>query len=131
MNIQGIHSNLIPMTATSSNSTNSTGSSSSSNSTGSSSSTASSSNSQVSESAFLQLIATELQAQDPTNPLDPSQFLGQLVQFNTLDQVTGIYNILSQEAAASSTTGASGSSTGSAAGSSSTSPSASSATQSL
>jgi len=114
MNIQGIHSNLIPMAATSNNSTNSTGSASSS------SSGAVSSNSQVSESAFLQLIATELQAQDPTNPLDPSQFLGQLVQFNTLDQVTGIYNILSQEAGASTSTGASSSSTGSSGGSSPT-----------
>jgi flagellar basal-body rod modification protein FlgD len=124
MNVQGTHSNIIPMTATSSKATNSTGSSSSSNSTGSSNSTASSSNSQVSQSAFLQLIATELQAQDPTNPLDPSQFLGQLVQFNTLDQVTGIYNILSQGAAASSTTPSSSSSTGSSAGSPSTSPTA-------
>jgi flagellar basal-body rod modification protein FlgD len=130
MNIQGIHSNAIPMAATSSGSTNSTSSANSSSSTNSSNSGAVSSNGQISESSFLQLIATELQAQDPTNPLDPAQFMGQLVQFNTLDQVTGIYNLLSQGAAAS--TGASSSSTGSSA-SSSTSPSAStsSATQGL
>jgi flagellar hook assembly protein FlgD len=130
MNIQGIHSNIIPMTATSSGSTSSTGSSSSSSSTGSSSSTSSSSSNQLTQSDFLKLIATELQAQDPTNPLDPSQFMGQLVQFSTLDQVTGIYNILSQGAAASSAPSSSGASTGSSA-SSSTSPTNSSATQGL
>ena len=124
MNIQGIHSNLIPMVATSSGSTNSTGSTSSSNATNSNSSGAVSSNDQVSESAFLQLIATELQAQDPTNPLDPSQFLGQLVQFNTLDQVTGIYNILAQEANASTSANGSSSTAGSSTGSSTTSTSA-------
>jgi flagellar basal-body rod modification protein FlgD len=130
MNIQGIHSNIIPMTATSSGSTNSAGSSSSSSSTGSSSSTSSSSNSQLTQADFLKLIATELQAQDPTNPLDPSQFMGQLVQFSTLDQVTGIYNILSQDAAASSAPSSSSASIGSSA-SSSTSPTNSSATQGL
>lgn len=132
MNIQGIHSNVIPMTATSSGSTNSAGSTNSSSPTSSSSSTSSSSNSQLTQANFLQLIATELQAQDPTNPLDPSQFMGQLVQFSTLDQVTGIYNILSQGAAASSATSASSSSAASSA-SSSTSPSTStsSATQGL
>lgn len=130
MNIQGIHSNVIPMTATSSGSTSSTGSSSSSSSTGSSSSTSGSSSNQLTQSDFLKLIATELQAQDPTNPLDPSQFMGQLVQFSTLDQVTGIYNILSQGAAASSAPSSSSASTGSSAGSS-TSPTNSSATQGL
>lgn len=117
MNIQGVHSNAIPMAATSSKATNS------SSSTSSSSSAAGSSNTQLTQADFLQLIATQLQAQDPTNPLDPSQFMGQLVQFSTLDQVTGIYNILSQGAAASSTTASSSASTGS-----STSPSTSPST---
>ena len=123
MNIQGIHSNVIPMTATSSGSTNSTGSTSSSSSTGSSSSTSSSSSNQLTQADFLQLIATELQAQDPTNPLDPSQFMGQLVQFSTLDQVTNIYNVLAQGANASSAATTSSSAASSA--SSSTSPSTS------
>ncbi len=124
MNIQGVHSNIIPMTATASGSTNSTGSTSSSSSTNSSSSGAASSNSQISESSFLQLIATELQAQDPTNPLDPAQFMGQLVQFNTLDQVTGIYNLLSQEANASTSTNGSSSTAASSTSSSTNSTSA-------
>ena len=102
MNIQGIHSNVIPMAATSSGSSNSAGSTNSSSSTSSSSSASTSSGNQLNQSDFLKLIATELQAQDPTNPLDPSQFMGQLVQFSTLDQVTGIYNILSQGASAAS-----------------------------
>jgi flagellar basal-body rod modification protein FlgD len=73
----------------------STGSTSGSSANSSSnSSTSSSSNTEISQSSFLQLIATELQSQDPTNPLDPSQFMGQLVQFATLDQVTGIYSLL-------------------------------------
>jgi flagellar basal-body rod modification protein FlgD len=127
MNIQGVHSNAIPMAATSSGSSSSTGSTSSSSSTNSSTSGALSSNGQISESSFLQLIATELQAQDPTNPLDPAQFMGQLVQFNTLDQVTGIYNILSQEANASTSTTGSSSSTASSTGSSTNSTSSTSA----
>jgi len=91
MNIQGLpatDTSVFPLTSTSSNSNSSASSGSNL-----------SSNGQVSESSFLQLIATELQAQDPTNPLDPSQFLGQLVQFNMLDQVTGIYNLLANGAA--------------------------------
>jgi len=91
MNIQGV-----PATDTSAFPLAST--TSSSNST-SSNSAVNLSNSQLSETSFLQLIATELQAQDPTNPLDPTQFLGQLVQFGMLDQLTGIYNLLANGAA--------------------------------
>ena len=35
-------------------------------------------NMQINESQFLQLISTQLQNQDPLQPTDPSQFLGQL-----------------------------------------------------
>jgi flagellar basal-body rod modification protein FlgD len=90
MNIQGVpatDTSAFPLTSTASSSNNT-----------SSNSAANLSNENVSESAFLQLIATELQAQDPTNPLDPTQFLGQLVQFNMLDQLTGIYNLLADGA---------------------------------
>jgi len=92
MNIQGVPATAVPLAKTYSASNGSSNSSNSSN------STTSSSNTELSQSAFLQLIATELQAQDPTNPLDPSQFMGQLVQFATLDQVTGIYNLLANGA---------------------------------
>jgi len=89
MNVLGMLSQTVPRAMDSTASTSGSSATSSS-----SSSTASSSNTEISQSSFLQLIATELQAQDPTNPLDPSQFMGQLVQFDTLDQVTGIYNLL-------------------------------------
>jgi flagellar basal-body rod modification protein FlgD len=101
MNIQGM---LSPIVARAMDSSSSTSGSSATNS--SNSSTASGSNTELSQSSFLQLIATELQAQDPTNPLDPSQFMGQLVQFDTLDQVTGIYNLLAGGSSATAGSGA-------------------------
>jgi flagellar basal-body rod modification protein FlgD len=97
MNIQGMRPEMLATTPTKSSPT-----SSSTAPTSSSSST--SSNSTISETGFLQLIATELQAQDPTQPLDPSQFMGQLVQFGTLNEVTSIYNLLSNGATASAAT---------------------------
>jgi len=103
MNIQGMLSPIVPRAMDSGAST-SGGSAADSSST----SASSSSNSELSQSSFLQLIATELQAQDPTNPLDPSQFMGQLVQFATLDQVTGIYSLL---ASGSNVTAGSGATT--------------------
>ena len=39
---------------------------------------------------FLQLLVAQLQNQDPLNPLDPSQFVGQLAQFSELSEVTQI-----------------------------------------
>ncbi len=91
MNIQGLPAtgtSAFPLTSTASSSNNA-----------SSGSPANLSNSQLSQNSFLQLIATELRAQDPTSPLDPSQFLGQLVQFGMLNQLTGIYNLLANGAA--------------------------------
>jgi len=43
---------------------------------------------------FMSLLTAQLQAQDPLNPLDPTQFVNQLVQFNTLDQLVQIRQIL-------------------------------------
>lgn len=45
---------------------------------------------------FLQLLVAQLQNQDPTNPVDPSQFVGQLAQFSELSEVTSIYQLLQQ-----------------------------------
>lgn len=45
---------------------------------------------------FLQLLVAQLQNQDPTNPVDPSQFVGQLAQFSELSEVTSIYTLLQQ-----------------------------------
>jgi len=46
------------------------------------------------QSMFMQLLVAQLQNQDPTNPVDPTQFTSQLVQFNMLDQLTQINNTL-------------------------------------
>jgi flagellar basal-body rod modification protein FlgD len=43
---------------------------------------------------FLQLLVAQLQNQDPTSPVDPSQFVGQLAQFSELSEVTSIYTLL-------------------------------------
>lgn len=42
------------------------------------------------EDAFMQLLITELQHQDPTQPQDDSQLLAQLAQFSSLEKLTSI-----------------------------------------
>ncbi|QCP47792.1 flagellar hook assembly protein FlgD [Trinickia violacea] len=67
----------------------------------SSSSTASSSTSNNSTSAaslqssFLQLLVTQLQNQDPTNPMDNSQMTSQLAQINTVSGISQLNTTLS------------------------------------
>jgi flagellar basal-body rod modification protein FlgD len=61
--------------------------------TGSSSSSSSSSNgvgSLTSEQTFLQLLIAQIKNQDPLNPTDSIQFVGQLVQYSELEQLMGI-----------------------------------------
>lgn len=43
---------------------------------------------------FLQLLTTQLKTQDPLSPMDPTQFVGQLVQFNTLSEIMKIRELL-------------------------------------
>jgi flagellar basal-body rod modification protein FlgD len=43
---------------------------------------------QTQENQFLTLLTTELQNQDPTQPTDPTQFVTQLAQFSTVEQLT-------------------------------------------
>jgi flagellar basal-body rod modification protein FlgD len=59
---------------------------------------------------FMQLLITQLQNQDPTSPMDPSTFVSQLVEVNSLDQVSQINQLLQ------STLGSSQSSSSSAGG---------------
>ncbi len=54
-------------------------------------------------SMFMQLLATELQSQDPTQTMDPTTMVTQMVQINQLSDVAGIYSILQ---GAGTTTGA-------------------------
>ncbi|MGA3125294.1 MAG: flagellar hook capping FlgD N-terminal domain-containing protein [Candidatus Korobacteraceae bacterium] len=46
------------------------------------------------QSMFMQLLATELQSQDPTQTMDPTTMVTQMVQINQLSDVAGIYSIL-------------------------------------
>ncbi|MCL6631982.1 MAG: flagellar hook capping protein [Alicyclobacillus herbarius] len=40
--------------------------------------------------AFLQMMVTQMQYQDPLQPMDNSQFLAQLAQFSALEQMTNV-----------------------------------------
>jgi flagellar basal-body rod modification protein FlgD len=47
------------------------------------------------QDTFLNLLVTELQNQDPTSPVDPTQMVGQMVSLNQLDQLMAINSTLS------------------------------------
>ena len=53
---------------------------------------------------FLKLLVAQLQAQDPTNPTDSSQWMAQLAQFSSLEQETNISQTLDGLATTSSVT---------------------------
>ena len=55
-----------------------------------SSASASSSNSALGKDAFLQLLVTQMQYQDPLDPQDNSEYLAQLAQFSALEQMTNV-----------------------------------------
>ena len=79
-------------------------SSSSAASAASSASAAVPANMQINETQFLQLISTQLQNQDPLQPTDPSQFLGQL---EGLSEVSSLQNMQAAMASNQVTSGAS------------------------
>jgi flagellar basal-body rod modification protein FlgD len=56
----------------------------------SSSNTSNSVSSLTSEQTFLQLLIAQIKNQDPLNPTDSIQFVGQLVQYSELEQLIGI-----------------------------------------
>ena len=62
-----------------------------------SSATGSSSSQLVSEQAFLQLLITQLQNQDPLSPADPTQFVSQLAQFSSLEQMSQLNASVTQQ----------------------------------
>ena len=60
-----------------------------------SNSTSTNSNSSLNKDAFLQLLVTQMQYQDPLDPQDNSQYLSQLAQFSSLEQMTNVADGLS------------------------------------
>jgi flagellar basal-body rod modification protein FlgD len=63
-------------------------------------SSSSSSKTSLGQDAFLQLLVTQLQYQDPLNPMDDKEFVAELAQFSSLEQLTeinsGIENLATQ-----------------------------------
>ena len=47
------------------------------------------------EQTFIKLLVTELQSQDPTQPMDPTQMVGQMFSMNQLQQLIDINQTLS------------------------------------
>jgi flagellar basal-body rod modification protein FlgD len=76
----------------------------------SSDSGSSSSAATISSSDFLTLLVTEMQNQDPTADTDPNEYISQLVQVNSLEQLISINQNLTTALGAGGTPPASGSS---------------------
>ena len=100
-----------------------------------SSSDASGSSSTISANDFLTLLVTEMQNQDPTANTDPNEYINQLVQVNSLEQLIDINQNLSTALGDPSSSGVSGGVAGAVPGATptatSTSPTASTAQSSV
>ena len=49
---------------------------------------------EIQQNQFLQLLVAQLKGQNPLNPLDGSEFVAQLAQFSSLEQLTYISDSL-------------------------------------
>ena len=58
---------------------------------------------QLNSNSFITLLTAQLQAQDPFNPIDPTQMVNQLTQINSLQELIQIHTDLSQLVNAAST----------------------------
>jgi flagellar basal-body rod modification protein FlgD len=58
------------------------------------------------ESTFLTLLVSQLQNQDPLNPVDSTQFVAQLTSYSQLEQLIGINKNTTPVATSSTTTSA-------------------------
>jgi flagellar basal-body rod modification protein FlgD len=79
------------------------------------SATTSTSNPLASESTFLTLLVSQLQNQDPLNPVDSTQFVSQLTSYSQLEQLINIdqnTTPVAPAATAATTTPATNSTTG-------------------
>jgi flagellar basal-body rod modification protein FlgD len=91
------------------------GTSGTSSGTNTTTSSASSNRTGLGQDAFLKLLVTQLQNQDPMSPTDNTQFIAQLATFSSLEQLTTISSgikSLSSEVASINTLLTSGSTTG-------------------
>lgn len=77
----------------------------------SSTSGSSSSSATISANDFLTLLVTEMQNQDPTANTDPNEYINQLVQVNSLEQLININQTLSADVGSTSTSTGTGAST--------------------
>jgi flagellar basal-body rod modification protein FlgD len=50
---------------------------------------------------FLKLLVAQLQHQDPMNPMDDKEFMGQMAQFSTLEQITNVGSAMQNLASSS------------------------------
>lgn len=66
----------------------------------------------ISANDFLTLLVTEMQNQDPTADTDPNEYINQLVQVNSLEQLIDINQTLSGDVGSSSSNTCSGASGG-------------------
>ncbi|HZQ23471.1 MAG TPA: flagellar hook capping FlgD N-terminal domain-containing protein [Terriglobales bacterium] len=73
-------------------------------STGDSSSASQPNSAQVMSNTFIQLLVAQLKSQSPLNPVDPTQFVGQLAQFDQLSEVMQIRQLMQQFASGLGTT---------------------------
>ncbi len=76
-----------------------------------SSSDSSSDSATISANDFLTLLVTEMQNQDPTADTDPNEYIDQLVQVNSLEQLIDINQTLSTDVGSTSTSSGSDAST--------------------
>ena len=64
----------------------------------------------ISANDFLTLLVTEMQNQDPTATTDPNEYINQLVNVNSLEQLIGINQTLSTDLGSPASTSSSGTS---------------------
>jgi flagellar hook assembly protein FlgD len=76
------------------NAASSTGATNSSNSSAPSSSNSATDAADQAQSTFISLLVTELQSQDPTQPMDPTAMVGQMFSMNQLEQLISINQTL-------------------------------------
>jgi flagellar basal-body rod modification protein FlgD len=89
MTINGLHAYDTPTSGTSS----------------ASSSNSSASTNGLNPNDFMSLLVAEIQNQDPTQPMDPTTFMSQLVDLNQLEQVTAINQVVQQFNTTATTSG--------------------------